>query len=192
MSGWKNVDGGASNIHWSIRKCCVFSWAKALNQRFEPRAERKVRPYGASMWFAWPPMPTSPMARGECAARIARQARGDLGDRLLPRRCARSVPSARRFSGCSTALRVLDVVADREALVADVAVRDRTRLVGPHVGDPAVDDVDPQAAVVAAQHADGGEFLRIGRQRRLGDRWIDSSALTWRLLAASALVPEKN
>ena len=100
MSGWKKTDGGASNIHWSMRKCCVFSCANALNQRFEPSAERKLSPYGASMWFACPPMPTRPMARGECSARIdARRAAISL---IACSQVMRSkLPSGRRFSGCS-------------------------------------------------------------------------------------------
>src|SRR5262245_60685446 len=59
------------------------------------------------------------------------------------------------------AVAVLDVVRDAERLVADVALRDRVRLVAAHGDDTAVLHVDPQAAVVAAEHAYGGEVRSV-------------------------------
>ncbi len=44
MSAWKNAAGDASNIHWSMRLCCVFSWAKALNQRLRAERAKKAEP----------------------------------------------------------------------------------------------------------------------------------------------------
>jgi hypothetical protein len=71
------------------------------------------------------------------------------------------------------ALRVLDVVRDAEALVADVAVRDRIRLVGPHGGHAAARHVDANAAVVAAEDAHGGKAGGIEREGRAGHGRID-------------------
>jgi len=70
-------------------------------------------------------------------------------------------------------LRVLDVRRDREALVADVARGDRVRFVGPHGGDAVVVDVDADAAVVAAQDADGGQVFRCRRNWANGHGWVD-------------------
>jgi hypothetical protein len=100
-SGWKKTDGGASKHPLVDGKCCASLLREsALNQRFEPSAERKLSPYGASMWFACPPMPTRPIARGECSARIdARRAAISL---IACSQVIRSkLPSGRRFSGCS-------------------------------------------------------------------------------------------
>src|SRR5205807_9320162 len=55
------------------------------------------------------------------------------------------------------ALRVSYVARDAEALVADVPGRDRVPLVGADGDDPSAGDVDSDAAVLAANDADGCE-----------------------------------
>ena len=100
------------------------------------------------------------------------QPAGDLADRRVPgdalERPVRT--AAQRVLG---ALRVAHVGPDAERLVADVALGDRVALVGAHLDDLAVPHVDAQPAVVAAQHARGGEVVAVERDRRAGDGGID-------------------
>src|SRR3989442_5201075 len=70
-------------------------------------------------------------------------------------------------------LGVPDVVRDADRLVADVAFGDGVSVVAADGGDPSLDDVDPDAAVVAAEHADGRQIGRVARDRRTGDGRID-------------------
>src|SRR5262249_33188174 len=101
---------------------------------------------------------------------------GDLGDGGVPgdalERPVR--PTAQRMLG---ALRVPHVGADAERLVAHVALGDGIALVGAYLDDLAVAHVDAQAAVVAAEHARGGEVVRVERDRGAGDARIDGLGL---------------
>jgi hypothetical protein len=97
----------------------------------------------------------------------------DLGDRRLPGHPLESAALA-PAQWVLDALGVVDVVADRERLVADVTARDGVGLVGADSGDASAFDVDADAAVVAAEHTDAGQVVRRQRQGRLRDREIDA------------------
>jgi hypothetical protein len=68
------------------------------------------------MWLPWPPIPTSPMARGECAALMAGELGGDLADGLVPPDALEAAvgPAAERMLD---ALPVAHVVPDADALL---------------------------------------------------------------------------
>ena len=96
----------------------------------------------------------------------------DLADRRIPIDALEGTVRAasQRMLG---ALLMVRVTRDTEALVADVALGDRVRLVGPDLLDLPSLHIDLDPAVVAAQDADGGEALRIERKRRLRDGGVD-------------------
>jgi len=103
-------------------------------------------------------------------------------DRREPRRDLRDrdVPGDRLEAAVGQAaerlrhpLGVAHVARDAEALVADVAGSDGISLVGAHGDDPAAGDVHPDAAVLAAEDADGRQVGGIERQRGPGDGRID-------------------
>ena len=104
------------------RLCCVFSCAKALNQRFEPRPRRKpmrVRRVHVVRLAADADQPDG-------ARRVRAADRGRAWPRsraiAMSQSMRSKLPSARRRIGCSHAVAVLDVVRDAEGLVADVAL----------------------------------------------------------------------
>jgi hypothetical protein len=135
-----------------------------LRERVEPApraraAEERHRVGGVHVV----PLPADADERDR-ARRVARadvdEPRRDLRDRGVPvdllERAVRPAPHR-----VAHAVAVLDVVVDLEGLVADVALRDRIRLVGAHLDDAAVHHVDEEPAVVAAEHAHGRQVRAI-------------------------------
>jgi len=53
------------------------------------------------MWLPWPPMPTRPIARGECCVRIA-VSRAAISVIATSQAIGSKPPSGRRRSGCVT------------------------------------------------------------------------------------------
>ena len=70
-------------------------------------------------------------------------------------------------------LGMVDIMVNAETFIADIAVRDRAGSIGPNVLDMPVIDIDGEAAVVTAQHADGRLVLGVGFNRHLGNGWVN-------------------
>jgi hypothetical protein len=106
---------------------------------------------------------------GAVLAPKSSQLRPDLRHRLVPAdpfEAPVGAPAQRMLE----ALIVMRIVGHRERLVAHVAVRHGMGLVRAHRRDAPVLHIHPQAAVVAAQHADRREVARRERERGARDR----------------------
>ena len=92
----------------------------------------------------------------------------DFGDGLLPADLLKAAlgPTLERMRD---ALGVVHIGGNAEALIADIAVRDRARLVRPNMLNVSVDHIDPQATVMAAQHTHRGLICGVQPNRRSGD-----------------------
>ena len=99
-------------------------------------------------------------------------------------------PAARlAFERMAEPLGMVDVMVNAEAFITDIAVRDRAGSIGPDVLDMPVIDIDGEAAVVTAQHADGRLVLGIGFNRHLGNGWVNLHCTHASRLLVSSTIP---
>ena len=100
---------------------------------------------------------------------------GNSRDCVVPRNPLET-PVGATTQGVLDTLVVMRIARHGKSLVADVTRRDRVLVVPPHGGDAAAADVDTQATIVAAEHADRCQPVGVLADGFPGNRRIDADS----------------